>query len=77
MQSNIKEYIVALISITACAFVGVALFHIVLTSLDKSEVVSCLKLQEQARDFGGFYLTDWQAEMCDKHQIIINAEVIQ
>lgn len=74
-MQNTKELIVAFVATTFACFIGVALFHLVLTSLDKSEVVSCLELQEQAREFGGFYLTDWQDEMCKAHNIVINAEV--
>lgn len=76
-MQNIKEVAQVFGVIVLACFVGVTLFHMVLTSLDKSEVVSCLKLQEQAREFGGFYLTDWQAEMCEAHRIIINTEVTE
>lgn len=74
-MQNIKEFTVAFLIVVFACFIGVALFQLVLTSLDKSEVVSCLKLAEQAQEFGGFYLTDWQAEMCEAHNIVINAEV--
>lgn len=71
MNSILNTILVALVAIL---FGAVALL-VVNTSLDKSEVVSCLELQEQARVYGGFYLTEWQNEMCAVHQIEINAPV--
>lgn len=42
----------------------------------KNEVVECNKLEEYSRVFKPhFYLTPWQKEMCDHHQIIINAPI--
>ncbi len=58
----------------AIVMFAVALY-VLNTSLNKSEVVSCLELQEQSRIYGGFYLTQWQADMCAVHQLHINAPV--
>lgn len=70
-----KELAPAVITLFVICFLAVASYSILSASLSKSEVVSCLKLQEQAVDFGGFYLTEWQKEMCAMHQIEIKAPV--
>jgi hypothetical protein len=71
MKTIVNTTLAGIVAIFLVAFV----LLVVNTSLDKSEVVSCLELQEQARVYGGFYLTSWQNEMCVAHQIEINAPV--
>lgn len=44
--------------------------------LSKQEVVECRQWASQAEEFGtAFYLTEWQADQCEAHGIIINATV--
>lgn len=74
-MQNAKEIAQVLAIVMIACFLAQGLFSLVTTSLNKSEVVSCLKLQEQAVEYGGFYLTDWQSDMCEAHRIIINAPV--
>ena len=44
-------------------------------ALDAHEQVECYKWQQQASQFEGYYLTDWQKQQCDHHNIIINAPI--
>lgn len=76
-MQNAKEIAQVLAIVMVACFLAQGLFSLVMASLDKSEVVSCLKLQEQAVEYGGFYLTDWQSDMCEAHNIVINAEIIK
>jgi hypothetical protein len=46
------------------------------TGLEKSEIVECYELREQSEKFPDFYLIQWQKNMCDHHEIEINAPVI-
>ena len=37
--------------------------------VNRAERAECIKWQEQARQFAGFYLTSWQAAQCEHHGI--------
>lgn len=41
----------------------------------RNEVVECLTWQQQAKEYPGFYLLEWQREQCDAHRIWIGAPV--
>lgn len=41
----------------------------------RNESVECSTWQQQARDFPGFYLLQWQRDQCDAHKIWIAAPV--
>lgn len=43
--------------------------------IDRQEVVDCLKLEQQSKDFDLFFLTANEKAMCDSHGIIIVAPV--
>lgn len=43
--------------------------------LDRTETATCIKWQEQASEYPGFYLTQWQKQQCDYHGITIEAPV--
>lgn len=60
--------------LAATAMFAVVIFGLN-TSLDKSEVVSCLKWEEQAQEYRGFFLTQNQADMCDRKGIHIDAPI--
>lgn len=45
------------------------------TSVSRSEVVDCLKWQSYAEAYPNFWLTQWQKEQCDAHNITVNAPV--
>lgn len=74
-MQNVKEIAQVLTLIIVACLIAQGIFSFIMASLDKSEVVSCLELQEQAREFGGFYLTDWQSEMCEAHNIVITPKI--
>lgn len=74
MQTLLKITIATVLTILAV--VGLyGTVVLVSTSLDKSEVVECLKLESYSRQFTGFYLTKWQDSMCNAHNIVIDAPV--
>jgi len=50
-------------------------FPLISNSIDKSEIVECKKLQSYNKNYESFFLTKWQAEMCIKHGIHIDAPV--
>ncbi len=55
---------------------GAILFVFVLNiGMSRSEVVDCLKWQQQAEDYPAFYLLKWQAEQCQAHNIDIDAPI--
>jgi len=43
--------------------------------VDANAEVECLKLQSYSEDYASFYLTEWEAEMCDSIGIEIDAPV--
>lgn len=72
MKIIIKDIIAALLIVVVIAAVIVAFIY----ALDKSEEVKCLKLQSQSEQYQQtFYLTVFEKEMCDYHNILINAPV--
>jgi len=47
-------------------------------ALDNWEIVECYKLQsyaEKYKNYGGFYITTIEKEMCDYHGIVVDAPV--
>lgn len=69
-MSTIKDVVVIIILIAAT----IAMFFY---GMNKSEKAECIKLQEQAGEYANFYITNWQYEMCQKHEIEINVPVAQ
>ena len=64
------------------ASVLIILFAVFLIGLDKAldaqEQVECYKLQsyaEKYKNYGGFYITTIEKEMCDYHNIMVDAPV--
>ncbi len=66
MKIIIKDIVIALLLVTLLIAFVVAMLY----GFDKAEVVKCLKLQEQAREYPEyFYLTVFEQEMCNYHGI--------
>jgi len=63
--------------IKTIGFIAVVFFvgFVFLQGLNKSEVVTCNELKSQASQFAGFTLAQWQKDMCDTHNIVIDAPV--
>ncbi len=40
-----------------------------------SELSECIRLQENAQKYPNFYITEWQSQMCQVHNIEINAPI--
>lgn len=62
-------------AIVLSLFVLFVLAALLLMGFKKEEQVSCYKWQEQAGQYSGFYLLQWQKDQCDAHGIEINAPV--
>lgn len=63
---------IVLVSILAV----IGLVFLVDKFMDIQERVDCYKLQTQAQEgYENFYITNWQSEMCEAQNIIVNAEV--
>lgn len=45
------------------------------TAVDRSERAECLKWQGEARQYPGYYLTQWQAQQCAAQDIAVDAPV--
>lgn len=57
-------------------FVGNICATVLVQSMDRQEIVECNKLKEYSVQYAPhFYLTQWEKEMCDHHNIKINAPV--
>ena len=52
-----------------------ALMYFFNAGLDRQEVVDCNKMQSQSMQYSNFYLLQWQKDMCDAHNIIIEAPI--
>lgn len=52
-------------------------FKFLMTSLDKSEVVSCLELVKNAEQYQQFSITEVEKTMCLRHGITIDAPVVK
>jgi hypothetical protein len=61
MKSSIQ---IAVISIIAIVLGMTGLIY----GLERSERYECKKLEAQAKQFSGFYMTDWQIEMCQRYK---------
>ncbi len=69
MKDFIKIVLVSIVS------VGM-LVGIVIVFINASEKEECYRLHKQSQEgYEGFYITNWQSEMCKTQGIIINAEV--
>lgn len=45
------------------------------TAFNTNEINECMKWQQQARAYEGFFLTQWQADQCRAHGITISAPI--
>lgn len=74
-KKTFKDAITLIVFITVGCIVGVTFFFALSQGLDKSEVVQCNKLADDATKYPGFYITAQQKIMCDMHNIKIDAPV--
>jgi hypothetical protein len=51
------------------ALVIVGAVSAIIKLTEKSEIGHCMKLAEQAREYPGFFLADWEKDMCDHYNI--------
>lgn len=57
--------------------VGIAggLSFLVVSALDVKEVSDCETYKQRAQKFEQYYITEWQEDMCNRHNIMIDAPV--
>lgn len=71
-----KTLLVALLCLVSIGFAGYFGVRLVAQAIALNEIVSCQKLEQFATEgYRVFYITSWQKDMCDAHEIFINAPV--
>lgn len=50
-------------------------YKLITSAMDKQEVVECLQWKDQAGTYPNFFLSSWQSEQCEAHNIHIGAPV--
>lgn len=53
----------------------IILVILTLWGLNSSERTQCFKLQSDAEKYPQFYITEWQNQMCQAHNVEINAPI--
>lgn len=61
--------VICIIIVTIIVIIGLEI------SLEKTEKAECQKWQLEARDYPGYFQTEWQQEQCKNYEIIIEAPV--
>ena len=69
-MKTITNIILSIVAVAVFAFAFVY-------AIEQSEIVHCNKLVSQSEEFAqaGFYITSVEKEMCDVHEVSINAPV--
>lgn len=60
-------------SLAICVLIG--FFHLLDSAMDRSEVFECTKWKVMSEQYEGFYITHWQNDQCNAHDIVINAPI--
>jgi len=58
-------------AIIICAVLALTLTAVIV-GYNRQEIKECYQWQKQAKQYPNFYLTDWQAKQCQRHNIIID-----
>ena len=66
--------ITATILVVICA-VGI-FFHELGIGIQKEEKNECIKWQQEAKTFPGYYITEWHKMQCDHYEITIDAPIM-
>jgi len=69
-----KGNVLAIILIVVL-FVGLG--ALVVDGWNRNEIVECITWQNQAKEYSGFFLTEWQYQQCKAHNIYIGALVVE
>jgi len=67
-MNKIIKIILFLLAIITLAFV-------IVIGINRQEITTCHQYEKWAEEYPLFYLTEWEKEMCDAHNIPIDAEV--
>lgn len=74
-MKKFQSFLKIVLGIAIVAIVAFVCIKVTIVSLDKSEISSCLKLKKQAEEIQGFFLIQWQDQMCKAHNITVDAPV--
>ena len=78
LKKTIKDAIAMLFFIIVAIVIASGFGMLIMSGLEKNEVVTCNKLVSQSKEFknAGFFITKIDDEMCRSHNIIIDAPVV-
>jgi hypothetical protein len=63
------------LNVVAVACVFVAIWAVLMYGTEKTEIHNCLNYQEQATQYPDYYITKYQADICGRHSITIEAPI--
>jgi len=69
MIKNSIQFVISLALMVAVISLAVVMIY---NSINSSEKNECNKWKVQSTQYVGFYLTQWQKDQCDVHDIIID-----
>lgn len=70
-----KQFLNAIVVASALLLATFIVGKVMLMSFDRDAVVQCHKLEQQAGEFKGFFLSKYEKALCDDHGILIDAPV--
>lgn len=73
MKNPIENLIAIIIGIAAI----ILLAFMFVKGMDKQAEADCIKWQQEATEYVGYYLTEWQAAQCEHYQITVDAPVLK
>lgn len=70
-----RDFIFICLTILVLAFAIAGILAIISYGISLSEYAECENWKDQAQKFPGYYITQWQKQQCDAHQVEIGAPV--
>lgn len=71
MNKTMKDFLIALIIIASV----IGLVFILSIAIKDNDYYNCIAWEKNAKQYPGFYITEWQKAQCDYHGIQIDAPV--
>ena len=68
-MKNAIEFILLIV------FVSLLFYVVLAIGIPKKEKAECLKWQQMAKEYQGFYLKQWQVEQCYHYHIKVDAPI--
>ena len=75
LKKTIKDAIIMIGLIIIACGCAIAFGALVMSGMDKSEIVTCNKLVEQSKQYDNFFITKIDDDMCRHHGIVIDAPI--